>query len=281
MRIEPITCNIGAELLDVSLRDAAHDDGLFKEVHAALLKHRVLFLRDQDISGKDHVAFAARLGQLEDHPILPTPADTPGLVRIYKTPEQPGSYENVWHHDNTWRATPSKACVLRCVECPPVGGDTMWANMVLAYEKLPESVKTQIEGLRASHSFLEMVRSAIPKEKHAETLAKWPSVEHDVVQIHPDTGEKILVLGGWATHLVNFHSNGRVRCGQDVWQAGGDLFQYLMAQSSIPEYQVRWRWKKNSVAIWDNRSTQHYAVHDYPPCHRKMERASISGWQLT
>lgn len=281
MRIEPITCHIGAELLDVSLRDAAYDDGLFNEIYGALLKHRVLFLRDQDLSGKDHVAFAARMGELEDHPILPTPDDTPGLVRIYKTPEQSGSYENVWHHDNTWRNVASKACVLRCVECPPVGGDTMWANMALAYAKLPEAVKAQIEGLRATHSFLEMVRSAMSPEKQAEVLAKWPNVDHDVVQIHPETGEKILALGGWATHFSNYHSNGRVRLGQDIWQSGGDLFQYLMAQACIPEYQVRWRWKKNSVAIWDNRSTQHYAVHDYPPCHRKMERASISGWQLS
>ena len=171
MRIEPITCNIGAELLDVSLRDAAYDDGLFNEVYAALLKHRVLFLRDQDISGKDHVAFAARMGELEDHPILPTPDDTPGLVRIYKTPEQSGSYENVWHHDDTWRGVASKACVLHCVECPPVGGDTMWANMVLAYEKLPDAVKAQIEGLRAAHSFLEMVRSAMTrKSRHKSRL---------------------------------------------------------------------------------------------------------------
>lgn len=279
MRIEQMTCNIGAELLDVSLRDAAYDAGLFDEIYAALLKHRVLFLRDQDISGKDHVAFASRIGELEDHPVLPSPEDIPGLVRIYKTPESHGSFENNWHHDTTWRAQPSKACVLRCVECPPMGGDTMWANMVAAYANLPDEVKTLIEGLRANHSFLEIARDGIPKEKQAGILARWPSVEHNVVQIHPETGEKILVLGGWATHLVNYHANGRVRCGQDVWQAGGNLFQYLMGQACIPEYQVRFRWQKNSVAIWDNRSTQHYAVHDYPPCHRKMERAAVGGWK--
>ena len=280
MRIEQLTCNIGAELLDVSLRDAAHDDGLFDEIYGALLQHRVLFLRDQDISGADHVAFASRMGELEDHPVLPTPDATPGLVQIYKTPDKPvGRYENTWHHDNTWRPVPSKACVLRCVECPPVGGDTMWANMVAAYENLPEDVKTQIADLWASHSFLDTVSAMIPREDHAATRAKWPAVEHPVVQTHPETGEKTLVLGAWATHFVNYHKPGRVRFGQDATQASGDLFQYLMSQAHIPEFQVRWRWRKNSVAIWDNRSTQHYAVMDYPPCHRYMERASIAGWE--
>jgi taurine dioxygenase len=281
MRIEPITATIGAELVGVSLSDAAHDAGLFDEIYAALLKHRVLFLRDQDITGQDHVAFAARIGEVEGHPALPSSDDIPGLIRIYKTPEHKGSYENAWHHDNTWRPVASKACVLRCVECPPVGGDTMWANMVLAYERLPESVKTQIEGLRASHSFIAGVGFALSPEKHAEISAKWPPVEHGVVQVHPDTGEKILVLGSWATHFTNFNHPSRMRCGQDTWQSGGDLFQYLMSQSSIPEYQVRWRWRKNSVAIWDYRATQHYAVADYGPCHRYMERVSVTGWQLS
>ncbi len=279
MRIEQITCNIGAELLDVSLKDAAHDESLFEEIYAALLRHRVLFLRDQEISSSDHAAFAARMGELEDHPVLPTSDDTPGVVRIYKTPDKPfGRYENTWHHDNTWRPVPSKACVLRCVECPPVGGDTMWVNMVAAYENLPESIKAEIADLRASHSFLDTMRAMIPAEEQDAIRAKWPAVEHAVVQAHPETGEKMLVLGAWATHFVNYHQPGRVRFGQDVAQAGGDLFQYLISQAYIPEFQVRWRWRKNSVAIWDNRSTQHYAVMDYPACHRYMERASVAGW---
>lgn len=281
MQIEPITATIGAELVGVSLRDAARDDSLFKEIYQALLKHRVLFLRDQDISGHDQVAFAARIGELEDHPALPGSDEVPGLVRIYKTPEHKGSNENAWHHDNTWRPVASKACVLRCVQCPSVGGDTMWANMALAYEKLPESVKAEIAGLRAFHSFNVGVGFALSPEKYAEIAAKWPPVEHDVVQVHPETGEKILALGFWASHFANFNNPSRMRSGQDTWQSGGDLFQYLMAQAGIPEYQVRWRWRKNSVAIWDNRSTQHYAVADYPPSHRYMERASVGGWAMT
>lgn len=126
MHIEPLTCAIGAELVNVDLADAVHDDGLFAEIRAALLKHKVLFLRDQDITRAEHVGFARRFGELEDHPVVGSDPDHPGLVRIYKSPEAPNDrYENGWHCDATWRETPPMGCVLRCVECPPVGGDTI------------------------------------------------------------------------------------------------------------------------------------------------------------
>ena len=281
MKIEQLTCAVGAELVDVNLADAVRDDGLFKEIYAALLKHRVLFLRDQDLdklSRQDHMAFARKLGELETHPMAPSHPDAPGLVQIYKNPDSPvDRYENSWHTDGTWRDTPALGCVLRCIECPPVGGDTIWANMVLAYEKLPESVKQQIDDLWASHSFNASFAAQFPQEKRLAMKAQYPDAEHPVVRTHPETGEKTLFVNAFTTHFVNWHQKSNVRYGQDYNQAGGDLLQYLVAQSAIPEYQVRWRWKPYSMAIWDNRSTQHYAVMDYPPCHRKMERAGIVG----
>jgi taurine dioxygenase len=278
MRIEPLTCAIGAELVDVNLADAIHNDGLFGEIRAALLKHRVLFLRDQDITRAEHVAFARRFGELEDHPVAGSDPEYPGLVRIYKTPDQPNDrYENAWHADATWREAPQFGAVLRCVECPPVGGDTMWANMALAYEKLPETVKAQIEGLRARHSIEASFGAAMPTEKRLALHAQFPDAEHPAVRTHPETGEKVLFVNAFATHFTNFHTAERVRYGQDAVPGASQLLQYLISQASIPEYQVRFRWKKNSVAFWDNRSTQHYAVMDYPPCHRKMERAGIKG----
>ncbi len=281
MQIEPMTCAIGAELMDVNLGDAVRDDGLFNEIYAALLKYKVLFLRDQTLdklSRHDHMAFAQRLGQLEDHPVAPSHPEAPGLVQIYKHPDSPiDRYENSWHCDGTFRETPAKACVLRCIECPPVGGDTMWANMVLAYDKLPDSVKADIEGLIASHSFNASFGAAMPTDKRLALKAQYPDAEHPVVRTHPETGEKLLFVNAFTTHFVNFHVPGRVRYGQDYNQAAGDLLQYLIGQAEVPEYQVRWRWKPYSMAMWDNRSTQHYAVMDYPPCHRKMERAAVVG----
>jgi len=281
MRIEPLTCAIGAQLHDVNLADAVRDDALFQEIYAALLQHKVLFLRDQTLdkfSRQDHMAFAQRLGELETHPMVPSHPDAPGLVQIYKNPDSPiDRYENSWHTDGTFRAAPALGCVLRCIECPPVGGDTIWANMVLAYEKLPEHIKAQIQDLIANHSFNATFAAAMPKDKRLAMKAQYPDSEHPVVRTHPETGEKALFVNGFTTHFVNFHNKTHVRYGQDFNQAGADLLQYLVSQAYIPEYQVRWRWQPFSVAIWDNRVTQHYAVMDYPPCHRKMERAGIVG----
>ena len=278
VKIEEMTSSIGAELLNVNLGDAARDDGLAAEIHALLLKYKVLFLRDQQITRQEHVAFALRFGTLEEHPMVPSHPDAPGLVQIYKTPDKPlDRYENAWHCDATWREAPPMGCVLRCVECPPVGGDTIWANMVLAYEKLPADIKTKIAGLRASHSINASFGAAMPTEKRLALKAQYPDAEHPVVRTHPETSEKLLFVNAFTTHFTNFHTPEHVRYGQDANPGAGDLLRYLVSQAFIPEYQVRWRWKPNSVAIWDNRSTQHYAVMDYAPCHRKMERAGIVG----
>lgn len=278
MRIDPLTCSIGAELIGVNLADAVRDDGLFAEIRATLLEHRVLFLRDQTFTRAEHVAFARRFGELEDHPVAGSDPEHPGLVRIYKSPEQPNErYENAWHTDATWRAAPPFGCVLRCVECPSVGGDTMWANMALAYENLPNAVKQQIAGLRARHSIEASFGAAMPIEKRLALKAQYPDAEHPVVRTHPETGEKVLFVNAFTTHFTNYHTPERVRFGQDANPGAGDLLRYLISQAYIPEYQVRWRWQPKSVAIWDNRSTQHYAVMDYPPCTRKMERAAIVG----
>jgi len=278
IKVEPLTCAIGAEVSNVSLADAAVDETLLAEIRGLWLRHRVLFFRDQDITRAEHVAFARRFGNLEDHPVAGSDPDHPGLVLIYKSPDKPNDrYENAWHTDATWREKPPLGCVLRCVECPPVGGDTMWANMALAYEKLPEAVKAQLVGLRARHSIEASFGAAMPAEKRLALHAQFPDAEHPVVRTHPETGEKILFVNSFATHFTNFHTAERVRYGQDYAPGASQLLQYLIAQAAIPEYQVRFRWKKNSVAFWDNRSTQHYAVMDYPPCHRKMERAGIMG----
>lgn len=278
IKVEPLTCAIGAELVGFDVGVASRTPELMAEVRKLLLQYRVLFFRDQDISRAEHVAFARHFGELEDHPVAGSDPDHPGLVRIYKSPDQPNDrYENSWHTDATWREKPPFGCVLRCVECPPVGGDTMWANMVLAYDQLPAHIKTRIAGLRARHSIEASFGAAMPTEKRLALHAQFPDAEHPVVRTHPETGEKLLFVNAFTTHFTNFHNSDNVRVGQDYAPGAGQLLQYLISQAFIPEVQVRWRWKPNSMAMWDNRSTQHYAVMDYPPCHRKMERAGIVG----
>ncbi|MCT9811799.1 TauD/TfdA family dioxygenase [Acidovorax sp. Be4] len=278
MQIKPLNCAIGAELTGLRLSDAVHDEALFAEIREVLFKHRVLFLRDQDITRAEHVAFARKFGELEDHPVVGSDPANPGLLQIYKTPEHPPErYENAWHSDTTWREAPQFGAVLRCVECPEIGGDTMWANMVLAYERLPQHIKDQIQDLRARHSIECTFGAAMPMEKRLALKAQFPDAEHPVVRTHAQTGEKILYVNGFTTHFTNYHTAARVRYGQDANPGAGDLLRYLISQAQIPEYQVRWRWTPNSFAIWDNSATQHYAVMDYPACHRKMERAGIMG----
>jgi taurine dioxygenase len=167
--------------------------------------------------------------------------------------------------------------VLRCVECPPVGGDMIWANMELAYERLPDHIKTQIAGLRARHSIEASFGAALPIDKRLALKAQYPDAEHPVVRTHPETGNKCLFVNSFATHFTNFHTPEHVRYGQDYAPGAAQLLHYLVSQAAIPEYQVRFRWRTNSVAIWDNRCTQHYAANDFWPAVRKLERAGIIG----
>jgi taurine dioxygenase len=278
IKVEQLTCAIGAELSNVNLGIASRDPALVAEIRKLLVRHRVLFFRDQDITRAEHVAFARHFGELEDHPVSGSDPENPGLVRIYKSPDQPNDrYENSWHTDATWREKPPFGCVLRCVECPPVGGDTMWVNMALAYERLPAHIKTQIAGLRARHSIEASFGAAMPVEKRLALHAQFPDAEHPVVRTHPETGEKVLFVNAFTTHFTNFTAPRTCASAKTMRRGASQLLQYLISQAFIPEYQVRFRWKPNSMAMWDNRSTQHYAVMDYAPCHRKMERAGIIG----
>ena len=278
MRIEKLTGHIGAEVLGVELAEAARNVDLFGRLREALLAHKVLFLRQQLIVKADHVAFARRFGELEDHPVVGSDPHHPGLVCIYKDMDSPPDhFENAWHCDATWREKPPMGAVLRCLECPPVGGDTLWANMARAYEDLPEHVKQTIDGLYARHSIEATFGARMPIEKRHALKADYPDAEHPVVRTHPETGQKVLFVNSFTTHFTNFHTAGNVHYGQDYAPGGANLLTYLIGRAAIPEYQVRWRWEPNSVAIWDNRCTQHYAVMDYWPAVRKMERAGIIG----
>lgn len=276
MKVERMTPVIGAELSGVNLGEAARNADLFGEIKALLLKHRVLFLRDQQITRAEHVAFAERFGPLERHPVAGSDPEHPGLVRIYRS-EEKNPYENNFHTDGLWRATPPMGAVLRCIESPEVGGDTIWVNMVEAYNRLPEEIKKKIDKLKAQASIEHSFGAVMDEAARHKLAAENPPVEHPVVRTHPETGEKILYVGSFTTHFVNYHTPQNVRFGLDKNPGAGLLLQYLQSQATVPEYQVRFRWKPGSMAIWDNRATQHYAVMDYWPAPRKMERAGIIG----
>jgi len=276
MQVRQITPTIGAEISGVHLGQASRDAGLYQEIRAQLLKHKVLFLRGQDITRAEHVAFARRFGDLEDHPVAGSDPDHPGLVLIHRA-QAKEAYENSFHSDGMWRPNPAMGAVLRCIECPPIGGDTLWVNMVRAYENLPEHIKTLILPLRASNSIEHSFGAVMETEARRKLGREHPPVEHPVVRTHPETGEKSLYVSGFTTHFLNFHNPQNVRFGLDKAPGAALLLNYLISQATVPEYQVRWSWRPNDVAIWDNRCTSHYAVHDYWPAPRKMERAGIVG----
>ena len=276
MKVHKMTCTIGAEVSGIHLGDAARSKDLAEEIKGLLLQHKVLFFREQDITRAEHVGFARHFGELEDHPVAGSDPDHPGLVQIYRNDKRE-NYENTYHTDGQWRETPAMGCVLRCIECPPEGGDTIWVNMVEAYKNLPEHIKQQIADLRVKCSIEHGFGAIMPMERRLELGRNNPPVEHPVVRTHPETGEKILYACGFATHFANYHTPDNVRFGQDKTPGASMLLNYLISQAAIPEYQVRFRWQPGSVAMWDNRCTQHYAVQDYWPAPRKMERAAIIG----
>lgn len=276
MEVRKMTCTIGAEIFGISLGDASRDARLAQAIKEQLLEHKVLFFHDQHITRAEHVAFARYFGDLEDHPVAGSDPEHPGLVQIYRSDKRE-NYENNYHTDGQWRETPAMGCVLRCIECPPVGGDTIWVNMVEAYRNLPQEIKDKIDALKVKCSIEHSFGAAMPEEKRRELARNNPMVEHPVVRTHPETGEKILYVSSFATHFANYHTPENVRFGLDKTPGASMLLNYLVSQASIPEYQVRFRWKPGSVAMWDNRCTQHYAVQDYWPAPRKMERAAIVG----
>jgi len=271
-----VTPAICAEISDIDLR-APIGDETYHDLRRALVRHKVLFFRDQDITPAQHVALARRFGELEVHPVFPHHPDHPELVLLGGNKDQRGR-ENIYHSDVSWREVPSMASMLRCVESPPAGGDTIWVNMAQAYAALPEAVRERIEGLYAVHDIMPGFGARMTPEEREVNRRKFTAVTHPVVRTHPESGEKILYVNeGFVTHLANFGEKAQFRVGFDFRYGEIDLLQYLFRQAAVPEYQVRLKWRPNTIVFWDNRSTQHYAVQDYYPAVRRMMRATIIG----
>ena len=269
LELRPLTPAIGAEIGGVDLSRELSND-VVQALRRALLDWKVLFFRDQDITTEQHLAFARRFGALEVHPFAPHKPDYPEVLAITHDRDSRGR-ENTWHSDVTWRESPSLGSILRAIEVPPVGGDTLFADMVRAYDGLSEAIKEEIEGKAAVHDFAHFrrgLRRAGKTEAEIEVFnQRFPMVEHPVVRTHPETGERaIYVNAAFTQHIVGV-SEERSR----------ELLAHLYAQAAIPEYQCRFRWEANSIAFWDNRSSQHYAASDYWPAVRRMERVTVVG----
>jgi taurine dioxygenase len=267
--LAPLTVNIGAEVHGIDLSKPLTNEQ-FEAIRQAMIDWKVIFFRDQDITTEQHLAFARRFGELEVHPFAYDKEGYPEVMALTHNREN-RARENLWHSDVTWRAEPSLGSVLRGVEMPPVGGDTLFSDMYAAYDGLTDEIKEKLDGKFAMHdasNFIQMMREhGAPEEKIAELERRFPPQEHPVFRTHPETGRKTIYVNvAFTRHIV----------GMDRDESDA-MLKHLFAQAAIPEYQCRFRWRNNSIAFWDNRACQHYAVADYWPATRRVERVTIIG----
>lgn len=262
--VRPLGPVTGAEIHGVDLREEISEE-LRAEIHRALLEFKVVFFRDQPITSERQQEIARMWGELETNPFIDQGDDA--VVARFAKGKMPPSYENVWHTDVTWRREPALGALLRLVEVPPQGGDTMWADMAAAYDNLSEDVKARIDGAVAEHDVIPGFARFLDRERLLEWQDRFPPVHHPVVRTHPETGRKTLFVNvSFTTRILGMER-----------EESDALLRHLFQQAHVPEYQVRFRWEKNSIAFWDNRATQHYAVNDYHPHPRVAERVAIVG----
>jgi len=263
--IQPMTPFIGAEILNLDL--AQYNEDMIAEIRDALLTYKVVFFRDQKLTRAQHIDFARQFGPLEIHPATPKGQADPEVLRIKHGPDSRGS-ENMWHSDVTWRQCPSLGSILRAIELPPVGGDTLFANMVLAYDRLSDAMKEKIDGLTAVHDIARVFAKRLKKTPD-ELHDLYPPMEHPVVRTHPETKQRALyVNAAFTSHIKDMAA-----------EESAALLKELYLTAWNPEVQCRFRWEVGSMAFWDNRASQHFAASDYFPQVRAMERVTIAGDQ--
>lgn len=273
--IHPVTGRIGAEIHGVRLSGEL-EPATIDAIRAALLRHKVIFFRDQThLTDSEQEAFAKRLGDPVSHPTVPVIDGTHYLLEL---DSHRGGRANSWHTDVTFVDDYPQASILRGVTIPDVGGDTVWANTATAYQDLPPALQALAEQLWAVHSneydYANHANGGGERGRDVEAVKRYREqfvstryeTEHPVVRVHPETGERTLILGHFIKHFIGVTPS-----------ASAHLFELLQGYVTRLENIVRWRWRAGDVAIWDNRATQHYAVNDYGDAHRVVRRVTIAG----
>ena len=265
IRVEPLAGALGAEISGIDLAKPL-DAGAVDEIRRAWLEHQVLFFRDQPLSVDEHKAFARRFGDLHIHPVLQQMADQghPEIVVLESDAKRPVVADR-WHSDVTFEREPPLGSILRAVEVPAAGGDTMWASMTAAYDALSEPMQRALEGLRAMHSGAAFRKRAT--EGQVEALARNEMTAHPVIRTHPETGRKGIFVNSAFTKRIE---------GMKPRESEA-LLAFLYEHVSSPEFSCRFRWRKHSIAMWDNRCTQHRVVADNLTAYRRMERVTLLG----
>ena len=278
--ITPIAGALGAEITGVNLADDL-SNAQFDEIHRAFLDHHVIFFRDQiGLSPDAQKRFARRFGTLNVHPYVKGMEGHPELLEIIKEPDDKLNFGGGWHSDMSFLEEPALGSILYGVEIPAFGGDTLFANQIAAYEALSDEDKTLIESLRARHSARHIFGSTqsaysasdagngrIGNSDEADVLK---DVHHPIALQHPDSGKKALYVNPAFTVGIE-------GMGQEESEA---LLKRLYAHAMKPEFTYRLKWRPGTIALWDNRSTWHFALNDYHGQSRTMHRITIDGGAL-
>lgn len=269
INVSPRTVAIGADIEGVDL--TAIDDATFAEVKAALHEHLVLFFSDQQLTPESHMALAARIGEMEVHEVF-TPLDGHPEISVLEHDAERPPISDSWHSDVTYRPEPSMASVLHGRHIPPSGGDTLWLSAYAAYETLSAPLRDLLDGLHCEHDFLQAYGGYFRNQKDgaariARAREETPPVEHPLVVVHPVTGKRLLYVNPTFTSRILELSKNESDAVLEM------LFKHLLK----PDFQVRFKWREDDVAMWDNRATQHYATGDYYPEYRRMHRVTVGG----
>ena len=267
LKVIQLTPSIGATISEISLNKGLNSETI-EQIYSALIKHQVIFFRGQDISPENHLKLAESLGEIDPgHPVYPHVEGYQSIV-LLKNDVNNRPDTNDWHKDLTFKSNPPFASILHGVKVPKVGGDTLWASMSTAYDELPNGWKEHLEGLEAIHD-MGTFRNDFYKEGGIDSvnsaLKKVGSAVHKIIETHPISGLKYLNVNQSFTRNIINESQG----------PSDNILQFLYQHISKPEFQVRFHWEDNSIAIWDNRITQHYAVCDYLPELRHMQRVTV------
>ena len=266
INVEKMTPVIGAEISGVDLSKPLDEDSL-KEVRQALIENLVIFFRDQEMDREQHKALGRQFGALHIHPAAPSPEGHPEILVIHADEKSTYVAGNGWHSDVSCDPEPPMGSILHMHTVPPSGGDTMFANMYAAYEDLSETMKVFLGGLTAYHSSDHVYRGRYKSFGIDDSGREYPRSEHPVVRTHPESGRKgLFVNRGFTTEIKGM-----------TGRESRALLDFLFEHMENPRYHCRFRWAANSVAFWDNRCTQHYAVWDYYPAVRHGLRVTIQG----
>lgn len=268
--LEHLAPFVGSEISGLDLSKAIAPETLV-ELRKLWLERKVLFFRDQKLSPDEQIAFTRQFGEVDKYPFLKGIEGNPLVAPVLKLPEETINFGGIWHSDTTYLETPAGGASLYALELPPLGGDTIFCNMGMAYETLPEDIKDKIDHLKAHHTSSKAAVSKTRVNRVADAGDSSAPEEfnslHPVVRTHPESGERTLYVN--EAHTVRFEG----------WteEDSEPLLNMLYLHARKPEFQCRFRWSLGAVVIWDNRSSHHYPINDYDGHRRLLHRVSLKG----